>query len=84
MKRNILLVAALFVGAIAAGPIKKGLAQAEARNLARQEAATDCELPPIDEGGLSLGELECPCEFSELPGLGAGLSQGFSQVAQAT
>jgi len=81
MKRNILLVAALFVGAIAAGPIKKGLAQAEARNLARE---IDCEVPDISGGDLSLGELECPCNFTELPGLGAGLSQGFSQVAQAT
>ena len=74
--KNIILMVALFAGAIyAQGTIKNRLGQKSAKNLAQVEGSDswDCENvtvnPPI------LGALpECPCNFTELPGLGAGLS----------
>ena len=37
-------------------------------------------------GNLNLPELDvsCPCNFSQLPGLGAGISQGYKQHAEAS
>lgn len=89
------IAAALFVGLITAAPsqpsLKNRLAQNNAKNLAQTESQEvhndwqfdlgDCdyELPDLE-----LPPLECPCEFSELPGLGGGVSQGFEQQAQVT
>lgn len=91
------IAVALFVGLITAAPsqpsLKNRLAQNNAKNLAQTESKgsngdswgnfdlgdCDYELPDIE-----LPPLECPCEFSELPGLGGGVSQGFEQQAQVT
>jgi hypothetical protein len=85
--RNTLVLVALFAGAIIAAPtqptLKKSLGQMSAKNLAQTEKGkwpkgdlgeeVDCELPDlsfIDDDTI----LECPCNFSQLPGLGAGQS----------
>jgi hypothetical protein len=93
MRRNTLLLVALFAGVIAAAPqptLKNRLGQMNAKNLAQVqggsggilEGGVDCgELPPLT---VDLPDLNCPCEFTELPGLGAGLSQSFQQKAEAT
>jgi hypothetical protein len=81
-----ILLVALFAGVIAAAPqgLKNRLGQKNIKNLAEvpmttsltAEGETTCELPM---GNLELPALnvECPCQFTELPGLGAGISQGY-------
>lgn len=39
----------------------------------------DCDLSFGDLPEIALPD--CPCEFSELPGLGSGVNQGYSQEA---
>lgn len=41
----------------------------------------NCQLPAVTFPEITLPE--CPCNFSQIPGLGAGINQGFSQEAQA-
>ena len=86
MKQSIILLITL-VGAISAATnqnsflkdqIKaKSLAQAEAKSLDDGGVEGDgwegCEIPE-GLGECELGELHCPCNFSTIPGLGAGLS----------
>lgn len=87
-----ILLVALFAGIIAAAPqgIKNRLGQKNVKNLAEIPATTtlgaedmSCD---ISIGNLNLPELnvECPCNFSQLPGLGAGISQGYKQHAEAS
>jgi hypothetical protein len=68
------------------------LAQSEITNLgneagaaagATSESQCTCD---VNSENLSLPALnvECPCAFHTLPGLGAGLSQGYQQHAEAT
>jgi len=116
MRRNTILLVALFAGAIAAAPqtqptLKNRLGQMSAKNLAQVENVSaaagasaessssssagasvsagaggdfsGCQVP-ADLGSIQLGSLECPCNFTQLPGLGAGLSQAFEQRAEAT
>ncbi len=90
-----IILVALFAGIIAAAPqgLKNRLGQKSVKNLAEVPALTQsmepsttdctCDLP---SGALTLPELnvECPCEFHNLPGLGAGVAQGYKQYAEAT
>ena len=60
----------------------KNLAQVEVE----QSGATDwsgCDAN-LNAPDLSLDTLECPCNFTKLPGLGAGLSQSYQQIAEAS
>jgi hypothetical protein len=88
------LLVALFAGVIAAAPqgLKNRLGQKNIKNLAEIPAVQqltaegdycECDLPM---GSLSLPALdvECPCQFTQLPGLGAGISQGYKQHAEAS
>lgn len=84
MRTNTILLIAFFAGAISAAPSKTRLGQMGAKNnLAEAQAEwsgvsggyDNCDVQ--DLGSVSLSPLECPCNFTELPGLGAGLSQGF-------
>jgi len=52
-----------------------------AKNLAQVEGGGNSDL---QLGAIEIEDLECPCPFSELPGLGNGLSQGFEQRGEAT
>lgn len=91
-----IILIALVAGIIAAAPqgLKNRLGQKNIKNLAEIPALTQetpavtpetctCELPT---GALTLPELDvsCPCEFHNLPGLGAGVAQGYKQYAEAT
>ena len=93
MRRNTILLVALFAGAIAAAPqaapsLKNRLGQMNAKNLAQVEVEQDgndwsgCEIPS-GLGDISLENISCDCNFTQLPGLGAGQSQGFQQFAEA-
>jgi hypothetical protein len=88
------LLIALFAGVIAAAPqgLKNRLGQKNVKNLVEIPAVQqltaegdmyECDLPM---GSLSLPDLnvECPCQFTQLPGLGAGISQGYKQHAEAS
>lgn len=82
-----ILLLALFAGAIAAqGTIRNRLAQNNAKNLAQSWDSNwvDCGEDIAQPPELNLTTLECPCNFSALPGLGGGLSQSFQQRAEAT
>ena len=89
-----IILVALFAGIIAAAPngLKNRLGQKNIKNLAEIPTLTQEEIPaetPICElptGPLTLPELDvtCPCEFHTLPGLGAGVAQGYKQYAEAT
>jgi hypothetical protein len=93
-----IILLALFAGVIAAAPqnsLKTRLGQRAANNLAQSEivnlgagesaAICDCNTD-VNTANLGLPALnvECPCAFHTLPGLGAGLSQGYQQHAEAT
>ena len=80
------IVAALFIGLITAAPqqasLKNRLGQTGAKNLAQAQwsglGSGDIACPEYDENlSVALPDLECPCEFTELPVLGGGLSQAF-------
>ena len=84
--RNTIILVALFAGAIIAAPtstLKKSLGQMSAKNLAQTEWNMDnvstgmefenCEIPDLS-GFVNNTLLECPCNFSQLPGLGGGQS----------
>jgi hypothetical protein len=90
------ILLALFAGVIAAAPqsslktrlgqkAANNLAQSEIVNLGAGEATCDCNAE-VNTSNLGLPALnvECPCAFHTLPGLGAGLSQGYQQHAEAT
>jgi hypothetical protein len=83
-----IVLVALFAGVIAAARLGqkniKNLAEVPAvHDLTSEEVPATCD---ISIGSLSLPALdvECPCQFSELPGLGAGISQGYKQHAEAS
>ena len=88
-----ILLIALFAGIIAAAPqgLKKTLGQKNVKNFAEipahveltNDASASCD---VSVGNLDLPTLnvECPCKFTELPGLGAGISQGYKQHAEAS
>lgn len=94
-----IILIALFAGIIAAAPqntLKTRLGQKGAKNLAQAQipklnagemAPTDgsCQCDLTGES-LNLPSLDvsCPCTFHQLPGLGAGLSQGYQQHVEAT
>ena len=91
-----IILLALFAGVIAAAPQNtlktrlgqkgaKNLAQSEITNLGAGECATDMG-NNLGSEGLDLPSLDvsCPCNFHQLPGLGAGLSQGYQQHVEAT
>ncbi len=86
MKSNIILLMALFAGAIyAQGTIRNRLGQKSAKNLAQVQGGNDSWDCDVDLGDLPPTTLpECPCNFTELPGLSAGLSQAYLQHAEAT
>jgi len=91
------LLIALFAGVIAAAPqgLKNRLGQKNIKNLVEtpvqmtpltaegDNATCSCDM---DMGSLNLPALdvECPCQFTQLPGLGAGISQGYKQHAEAS
>lgn len=88
-----IILLALFAGVIAAAPsntLKTRLGQKGSKNLAQAQMTTlggaeqtgmDTTTCTCDIGAenLSLPSLDvsCPCTFHQLPGLGAGLSQGY-------
>ena len=96
--RNTIVLVALFAGAIIAAPtstLKKSLGQMSAKNLAQTEGGdwnkewvgssmTDCEVPDLSGVFDNATLLECPCNFSQLPGLGGAQSQGFEQRGEVT
>ena len=93
MRSNTILLVALFAGAIYAAPntqptLKKSLGQMSAKNLAQTEwsdSMDECQIPPDFGAGFDNETiLECPCNFTQLPGLGAGQSQGFEQRGEVT
>jgi hypothetical protein len=85
MRRNTILLVACFIGAIfAAEPatLRNRLGQVASKSLAQQEA--------VDAAGGDLvvarpasQALECPCNFKQLPGLGAGEAENAAQTATA-
>jgi hypothetical protein len=82
-KKSVVLMA-LLAGTFAADTIRNRLGQMNSKNLAQNTAGDAIEAAGDDwcgcEGSLTdLPEVElpeCPCNFSELPGLGAGLENG--------
>lgn len=93
------LLLALFAGVIAAAPqnsLKTRLGQRGAKNLAQSQVvnlnAGDNTGCATDLGGnlqsedMSLPTLDvsCPCNFHQLPGLGAGASEAYQQHVEAT
>ena len=90
-----ILLVALFAGIIAAAPqgLKNRLGQKNVKNLAEVPVVTalggdqtysqgcDVSLGSLD---LPTLDVECPCQFTQLPGLGAGISQGYKQHAEAS
>lgn len=91
-----IILLALFAGVIAAAPQNslktrlgqkgsKNLAQAQIANLASGDSTAECQCD-IGSENLNLPSLDvsCPCTFHQLPGLGAGLSQGYQQHVEAT
>ena len=84
--RNIIICMALFAGVIFAqqGSMKNRLGQRNAKNLV-QQSDDDWSCDNVTVGSPILGDLpECPCNFTQLPGLGAGQSEAFQQRAEAT
>ncbi len=94
-----IVLLALFAGVIAAAPQNSlktrlgqkaatNLAQSEITNLGAEAGATAESQCSCDVNSANLGlpalNVECPCAFHTLPGLGAGLSQGYQQHAEAT
>ena len=87
MKKSVVLMA-LLAGAFASNTVKNRLGQMNAKNLAQEagnggvQAGGDwcpdgiTELPAVELP-------ECDCEFTQLPGLGAGLNNGFRTEAEA-
>lgn len=78
MKSTVLLFA-LVAGTFAAGNMKTKLAQMNAKNLAQNNnQGGNLNLGAGEGCDISFGELpsvslpECPCQFSNIPGLGAG------------
>ncbi len=91
-----IILLALFAGVIAAAPqnsLKTRLGQKGSKNLAQAQIAaltshdntSECQCD-IGSDNLNLPSLDvsCPCTFHQLPGLGAGLSQGYQQHVEAT
>eukprot|EP00347_Sterkiella_histriomuscorum_P014626 403360162 len=84
--KSTIILLALVAGTFAAGNMKNKLAQMNSKTLAQNSNGGDLQLNE-DICNLSFGDLpsvelpECPCQFSELPGLGAGLNTGYSQEA---
>jgi hypothetical protein len=86
------LLIALFAGVIAAAPqgLKNRLGQKNVKNLAEvpptlttEGDMCTCDLP-MGSHELPALDVECPCQFTQLPGLGAGISQGYKQHAEAS
>jgi hypothetical protein len=78
--KSLVLLFALAAGTLASGNMKQKLAQMNAKNLAQNvnkggnlavgEGDNNCS---INFGELPQVQLpECPCQFTNLPGLGAG------------
>jgi hypothetical protein len=97
--RNTIVLVALFAGAIIAAPtstLKKSLGQMSAKNLAQTEGGDwsmgdwtgsgfeNCTVPDLSGVIDNATLLECPCNFSQLPGLGGAQSQGFEQRGEVT
>ena len=88
MRRNTILLVACFIGAIfAAEPatLRNRLGQVASKSLAQQDAAAD---QGAAGGDLQVAvparqALECPCNFKQLPGLGAGEAENAAQTATA-
>jgi hypothetical protein len=91
MTTRAVILLAFIAGTFATGGIKKQLGQANARNLAQNNGGNG-----LGQGGdisgcdlSNLGQIpeitlpECPCNFTELPGLSSGVNTGFSQEALA-
>lgn len=89
-------VLSLFLAGALSTPLKTKL-QANSHNLAQVSEGMQGQAPAGGNQGLQGGAilregeaaagaypLECPCEFSELPGLGAGLSKGFAAHAEVS
>lgn len=77
--RNIILCMTLFAGAIFAqqGSMRNRLGQMNAKNLvqAQSQGGDDWSCDDVSVGSPDVGDLpECPCNFTQLPGLSAGLS----------
>ena len=75
-KKSVVLMA-LLAGAFAADSIRNRLGQLNSKTLAQEtlkaDGGEDCGCDDWAVGELPAVELpECPCNFSQLPGLGAG------------
>lgn len=88
--KSLVLLFAFAAGTLAAGNMKNKLAQMNAKNLAQnidKGANLNVNLRGDNDCNINFGELpavqlpECPCQFTNLPGLGAGQNQGYSQEA---
>lgn len=93
-----IILLALFAGIIAAAPqnsLKTRLGQKGSKNLAQAQMTTlnagemtpdSCSCGDLSGENLSLPALDvsCPCNFHQLPGLGAGTTQGYQQHVEAT
>lgn len=85
--KSIVILFALAAGTLASGNMKQKLAQMNAKNLAQNVNKGSLGLGEGENCQINFGELpnvqlpECPCQFTNLPGLGAGLNQGYSQEA---
>lgn len=81
---------ALLAGAFASESIRNRLGQMKAKTLAQESGNGAVQTDGGDDWcGGSLTELpevqlpECPCEFTNLPGLGAGNNEGFRTDVEA-
>lgn len=80
--KNTVLLMALMAGAFAAPTLKTRLAQTSAQGAGGVGGGfEDCNIPLAQIPPINLPE--CPCNFTTLPGLGAGVNQGYSAEAQA-
>ena len=85
MRRNTILLVACFIGAIfAAEPatLRNRLGQVASKSLAQQEAV-DAAGGDLQVAAPARQALECPCNFKQLPGLGAGEAENAAQTATA-
>lgn len=86
MRHNTILLVACFIGAIfAAEPatLRNRLGQVASKSLAQQDAAVDAAGGDLQVAVPARQALECPCNFKQLPGLGAGEAENAAQTATA-
>lgn len=80
MFKKSVVIAALLAGAFASSTVKNRLGQMNAKQLAQESGSTGTGSGSdwCPDGILELPAVElpeCPCNFTELPGLGAGTNE---------